>query len=84
MLPQWITGLRNACEELEEQSERRCRSSQLDSEDESEFDSEDGPVVNARGSNEHLSLLSSAERNRREVARARMRMRNGSEFPVDE
>ena len=81
VLPQWITGLWNACQELEQQSEREW---QLEREQERqrELDSEEEPK--ARAAKKHPSLLSFAERNRREMARVRMRLRNGSEFPVED
>jgi len=86
VLPQWITGLCNACKQLEEESERkeqlnRERQRELESEDEAELDSEDEPALKARRSTKKLSF---AERTRREIARARMRLRNGSEFPAEE
>jgi hypothetical protein len=85
VLPQWLIGLGNACQELEEESARkeqldRARRRKLECEGEADLDSYDEPVEKPQSK----KTLSFAERTRREIAGTRMRLRNGSEFPVEQ
>ena len=68
----------------EQQAEREDQLEQeRERQRERELASEDEPVKKIRGKKERPSLLSSAERGRREMASLRMRLRNGSDLSVE-